>query len=186
MHAHDRPEETRLAQLEVVARIISCTITGIWDQKCNSMWKVIRVSSVILLFLTCHTSMARPSPTPCRVCSRLCVSNKFSHFRQNPPSSCHRPKSATDSHSLVTGIVVSSARRQHDKSLSYLPLVLGLFASSALLSVCLCAVLTLHCYPPGRLLQNSLITKQSLALSTRLRRVLWHPHVTHNHSYLES
>ena len=22
--------------------------------------------------------MARPSPTPCRVCSRLCVSNKFS------------------------------------------------------------------------------------------------------------
>ena len=26
--------------------------------------------------------MARPSPTPCRVCSRLCVSNKFSHFRQ--------------------------------------------------------------------------------------------------------
>ena len=26
--------------------------------------------------------MARPPPTPCRVCSRLCVSNKFSHFRQ--------------------------------------------------------------------------------------------------------
>eukprot|EP00964_Phaeocystis_antarctica_P103848 scaffold69088_cov60-Phaeocystis_antarctica.AAC.4 len=31
--------------------------------------------------------MARPSPTPCRVCSRLCVSNKFSHFRQNLQSS---------------------------------------------------------------------------------------------------
>ena len=28
--------------------------------------------------------MARPPPTPCRVCSRLCVSNKFSHFRQKP------------------------------------------------------------------------------------------------------
>ena len=32
--------------------------------------------------------MARPSPTPCRVCSRLCVSNKFSHFRQKTECAC--------------------------------------------------------------------------------------------------
>ena len=30
----------------------------------------------------CSLRMARPLPTPCRVCSGFCVSNKFSHFRQ--------------------------------------------------------------------------------------------------------
>ena len=29
-----------------------------------------------------HFWNTNPSPIPCRVCSRLCVSNKFSHFRQ--------------------------------------------------------------------------------------------------------